>query len=295
MMTSTSIMKKTQKRYWALILTRNGEETILSTVHSIMKQTVPPYSIFVVDDGSADKTKTILMNLKKQQSERFHFVSLPNRGYEIRRVVKNINIGIRAQRKSVTKPEYMMISGDDCLYPKAYAEEIMERMCSNHKIVIASGDIDGIPKPDVTPRGSGRFIKTSFLNEIGGDFPPYYGYEGWILQKAVQLGYIVKNYHNVNFIHLRGLGDEHRFKDWGLAMKCLGYHPFEVMYRCIRYPLIDHRVSVGYIRVLWDYFVRSNILRKDSYCHPFEKSLREYVYDKQKRRTINRISKFISD
>jgi glycosyltransferase involved in cell wall biosynthesis len=283
-----------ETRYWALILTRNGEGTIRSTAESIMSQTIPPSNIFIVDDGSTDKTPIILTELRQKYPEKLGFLNLPDQGYDIRRVVNNINVGIRMQKKKEIKSAYFMISGDDCSYTPDYARRLLERMDRDHRIVIASGEVQGVLVPDVTPRGSGRFIRTSFLEEIGDYFPPHYGYEGWILQKALQLGYSIRNYPDIRYRHLRELGTEHRFRDWGLAMRCLGYHPLEVLYRCVKYPLIDRRVSVGYLRVLWDYFVQPSTVKGDPYYRFFEEDLRGYIQEKQKRRNISRISGFFA-
>lgn len=280
-------------QYWALVLTRNGDATVQSTVESIMYQTVPPVNMCIVDDGSSDDTAVILEDLRRKSPERVNVVTLQNEGYDIRRVVKNINIGLETQKKEKTKAEYIMISGDDCVYPPHYAENIIDRTNRDHRIVVASGEIEGVLRPDVAPRGSGRFVRTSFFQEIGGHFPPYYGYESWIVQKALQLGYSVKNYPDIRYRHIRKLGKQHRFKDWGLAMKCLGHHPFEVLYRCIKYVLIDRRVSIGYMRVLWDYLIHSLVAKGDPYYHLFDEDLRTYVREKQKRRMIRRIANLL--
>jgi len=265
------------------------------TLNSIINQTIPPLSICVVDDGSGDDTPLILEMMRQKCPDKISIVTLKDEGYDIRRVVKNINLGIEVTGKIGLNAEYVMISGDDCIYPQEYTEQILDRMNRNPDIVIASGDIEGLPNPDVTPRGSGRFIRTSFLHEIGGYFPPYYGYEGWILQKALQLGYSIKNFPDVRYRHLCKLGGQHRYKDWGLAMKCLGYHPFEVIYRCVKYPLIDHRVSVGYIRILFDYFIYSMIAKAkgDPYYHFFDEKARSYIRQKQKHRMIHLIGDFL--
>ncbi len=289
----TTIPNRTQTKtlYWTLVLTRNGQSTIQSTIESIIHQKIPPANICVIDDGSTDATNLVLTNLNLKYRDTMDVVTLPDRGYDIRRVVDNINAGIKIQRKKGNHSEYMMISGDDCFYSSEYAEKIITQMNENKRIVVSSGDIEGNLKPDVTPRGSGRFIRVSFLDENGGCFPPYYGYEGWVLQKALQLGYSVKNYPENRFRHLREMGRQHKFKDWGLAMKCLGYNPLEVLYRCMRYPLFDQRVSIGYLRILWDYFVRPSLAKGDPYYHFFDSKLRTYIHKKQKLRMINRISR----
>jgi glycosyltransferase involved in cell wall biosynthesis len=285
-----STMKEIKSRYWTLLLTRNGDETVQSTIKSIMHQTVPPVSMCIVDDGSSDDTHLILEEIKRKWPERLKIVTLQDEGYDIRRVVKNINIGLEVQKKEENRTEYIMISGDDCIYPPHYAEYILARINRDHRIVVASGDIEGTAHPDVTPRGSGRFVKTRFFKKLGEHFPPYYGYEGWIIQKALQLGYSVKNYSDIRYRHLREMGRQHRFRDWGLAMKCLGYHPLEVLYRCIKYVLIDRRVPVGYLRILWDYFIQPLTAKRDSYYHSFDEDVRIYIRDKQKRRTIHEIA-----
>ncbi|MCK4474373.1 glycosyltransferase family 2 protein [Candidatus Bathyarchaeota archaeon] len=288
-----SAMKKIEPQYWTLLLTRNGAETVQLTAESIMHQTIPPVSMCIVDDGSSDDTPLILEELRHKYPERVNVVTLQDEGYDIRRVVKNINVGVEAQKKEKIKAEYIMISGDDCVYPPRYAEHILVKMNRDHRIVVASGDIEGIPHPDVTPRGSGRFIRTRFFHKIGGHFPPYYGYEGWIFQKALQLGYSTKNYSDIRYRHLRELGKQHGFITWGLAMKCLGYHPLEVLYRCIKYVLIDRRVPVGYIRVLWNYFIQPLTVKGDPYYHSFDEDVRTYIREKQKRRTIHEIANLL--
>jgi glycosyltransferase involved in cell wall biosynthesis len=280
--------------YWVLVLTKNGEDTIQSTLESIISQTLPPSRICIVDDGSIDNTRLLLSDFKRNHPEIIDIVSLPDRGYDIRRVVRNINVGIETQKRKKIRLEYIMISGDDCFYSPEYAECILSHMNEENRVAIASGDIQGAHKPDITPRGSGRFIRVSFLNKIGGRFPPYYGYEGWIMQKALQLGFSAKNFHSITFNHLRELGEKHKFKDWGLAMKCLGYHPLEVLYRCIKYPLVDRRVSVRYLRVLWDYFIQPLLAKGDSYYSFFEGDLRKFVWEGQKQRMIHKISGFFS-
>lgn len=285
---------KTNTSYWTLVLTRNGQDTVQSTIESVIRQIIPPSNICIIDDGSTDSTNLILSNLKLKYPDILDIVTLPDKGYDIRRVAENINVGLNNQRNKEKRSEYIMISGDDCFYPSEYAKEILIRMDEDKGVVISSGDIEGNLKPDVTPRGSGRFIKASFLDIIGGYFPPYYGYEGWIFQKALQLGYSVKNYPEIRFRHLRELGRQHKFKDWGLAMKCLGYHPLEVLYRCIKYPIIDRRVSIGYLRILWDYLIQPLLEKGDPYYHFFEKDLRTYIWKKQKQRMFSRISEFFS-
>ena len=269
--------------YWALVATKNGEDTISICLESILSQNLPPRLICTVDDGSTDKTAQILESFSEKLGAKMRIVALPDRGYDIRRTVHNFNIGIKEVRKLGIKTRYTMISGDDCLYPDDYAEFIVARMDEDPSVVVASGDITG-SCPDESPRGSGRFIRNSFFEEIGNEFPPYYGYEGWIVHKALQLGYEIRNFAELRYGHLRELGRDHKFSDWGLAMKCLGYHPLEVLYRCVRYVFVDRRVPPAYLRILWDYFIRPIGLQNDPYFHYFDEDLRNYIRERQRQR-----------
>ncbi len=158
---------------------------------------------------------------------------------------------------------------------------------------MASGDIAGCSHPDVTPRGSGRLIRSSFLRELGGYFPVFYGYETWILEKALQLGYRVRNFSDIRFEHSRGLGVAHGFRGWGPAMRCLGYHPLEVLHRCLRYVLLDRRVPVAYLVVLWDFMMSPFSRRNDPYFRHCDPGLRRFTRRRQMIRNCRQLPRVL--
>ena len=55
----------------------NAEKTIFSSVDSILKQTYLDFELIIIDDGSKDKTKEIISNIK---DERIRFISRENKG-----------------------------------------------------------------------------------------------------------------------------------------------------------------------------------------------------------------------
>ena len=275
--------------YWVIVLTRNGEDTVAQCLESVLNQTMPPILVCIVDDGSTDETPSILEAFSSRFPGRFHIITLPDRGFDIRRVVHNLNLAIRRFRWLGVETKHTLITGDDCIYPDNYAKFILSKMEHDPSLVVASGDIEGYI-PDVTPRGSGRFVRNSFFEKTGGMYPPYYGYESWILHKALQLGYRIQNFSELRYKHLRMLGKKHRFCDWGLAMKCLGYHALEVVYRCIKYVLVDRRLPLSYFTVLWDFFIRPFTLKNDPYFQYFDDGLRRFVWKRQKRNVIRRIT-----
>lgn len=275
--------------YWVIVLTRNGECTIAQCLESILNQTMPPILVCIVDDGSTDKTPSILEALSSRFPDKIHVITLPDRGYDIRRVVHNLNLAIQRFKMLEVETKYTLITGDDCIYPDNYAEFILSEMERDPRLVVASGDIEGYIQ-NVAPRGSGRFVRNSFFEKIGGRYPPYYGYESWILHKALQLGYRIQNFSRLRYKHLRILGKKHGFRYWGLAMKCLGYHALEVVYRCIKYALVDRRLPLSYFTVLWDYFIRPFTLKDDPYFQYFNDELRRFIGKRQKRNVVRRIA-----
>ena len=57
-----------------------------------------------------------------------------------------------------------------------------------------------------------------------------YGWETWLLYKALELGYSVKNYHDIRYRHLRPYNPKNLF-GWGRAMYSLGFPSYFVVLR----------------------------------------------------------------
>jgi hypothetical protein len=186
--------------------------------------------------------------------------------------------------------DFTMISGDDCEYPTDYCHSVMATMAQNPRLVVASGRPSqfGFQTYEHTPSGSGRMIKTSYLKEIGFEFPVKAGWEAWLLYKASQSGYQIKLLKAVAYTHLRPRGAKHAFTYWGAAMYTLGYHPLYAMGRITKNLLKGHsfRSSLGLLRG----YVNAKIGSSDPFLSPFEVSFRKYIYQQQSRQITRVIS-----
>ncbi len=69
-----------------------------------------------------------------------------------------------------------------------------------------------------------------FMERIGGRYPIAYGWETWLLYKALELGYTVKNYDDLRYKHLRPYSPGNLF-GWGRAMYSLGFPSYFVLGR----------------------------------------------------------------
>ena len=273
--------QRTRNRiYWICLLTRNGAGTIGKTLDSIRAQTLPPVRVVVVDDGSTDDTHTILERQRSILSIPLDVITLPDKGYDIHRVEANINLAYSYAQKKKTRFSFFMISADDCFYPKDYCESIMKKMGLERHLAVASGDwtppISGYVK---APHGTGRVIRRSFWEKVGG-YPVAYGSESWLLSKAQQLGYQIANFQEIRFTHMRPSGTAHKFKHWGIAMRALGFHPLAVLLRFVSAVRLRQPISfVNWLTIFAEYFLPV-AYHNDPYWR-YDNTLRHFVRDKQ--------------
>jgi hypothetical protein len=89
------------------------------------------------------------------------------------------------------------------------------------------------------------------------------------------------------------MGKKHKFRSWGLAMRCLGYNPLEVIYRFVKYVLVDRRMPISYFLVLWDYFIKPFTLKNDPYFHYFDEDLRKFIDKRQRRELLIHFKNFV--
>lgn len=270
--------------YWVCIITKNGGNTIGETLDSITTQTIPPRLIVVVDDGSTDETRATIQTRMKENSLPLHLIRLPDRGYDIRRVPANINAACAYVEATRQTWDCSMISGDDCIYPPNYSELLLTKLAEDPRLVIASGDWGVPPPPDwiKAPQGAGRFIRESFWQEVGGKYPVAYGWESWLLFKALELGYEIANFTQLRYVHMRPSGSVHKFSHWGTAMRTLGYHPLLVFLRVAK-NLIQSAEPIslqGNLSMVASYLFPIRY-RGDPYFQYFDDDLRRFVRRQQ--------------
>jgi glycosyltransferase involved in cell wall biosynthesis len=258
--------------YWVAVVARNAADHISATLQSLLDQTLQPTKIIVVNDGSSDDTREIVT--KYLQGHRIvQLVNRPDNGYDIRRVPSNLNVALDSVREG---SDYVMISGDDCVYPPSYVQSILERMGRDAAIVVASGCPShfGLSSVERSPSGSGRVVRTNFLRRVG-KFPVRAGWEAWLLYKAGQEGFRTQLFSDLVYAHVRPRGSTHRFTYWGAAMHTLGYHPLYALGRIVR-NLIKNASVKSALGLLTGY-LNAALGSSDPFMAPFDSSLRKYV------------------
>jgi glycosyltransferase involved in cell wall biosynthesis len=260
---------------------RNSENEIESAINSLLRQTIKPRYIIVVDDGSTDNTHDILEGLKLK-NDNIHVITNPDLGYNIGRVVKNWNNAINLARDlNLEVTDYHMISTDDTHYEQLYAEKIMHDMDSDNRIAVSSGNYDN--NSYATPHGAGRFVRNSFFNNVLGRYPEKMGYESVILQMSLYHGFknVVNN--DARFSHTRQLGANHHFYEFGASMRTLGYHPVFVLGRFMQCFLTGRPIGrIGAIRML--YYYLSYRPKQQGYDSMYDLEIRKAIRIRQKTR-----------
>ena len=242
----------------AVITARNEEKILPETISLLKEQTLCLKRIVVVNDGSTDKTGEIAKSLGCTVIDLPHhkesFVGRPE-------LAERLNAGLNVAILGNPLPDYVLIVGADHPLPPNYVEELVSRMESNAKLVVASGRIEGEPYTESAPRGSGRLVKTSFWKQISNVlYPIAWGWESWLLMKATQLGYETKCFKDLT-TELKRPTRLGKAGYWGKAMYALGYDWKYSLGRCSLTFLKSPRAG---LKMFWGWFRHKNVERLDT-------------------------------
>ncbi|MDE1766234.1 MAG: glycosyltransferase family 2 protein [Thaumarchaeota archaeon] len=261
-------------KYFAIVTCRNSELIIEQSLFSLKNQTLKPEYVIVIDDGSTDKTAEILKKIKNDWDD-LHIITNPDLGYDIGRVVNNWNKALKlVSDKNLKKTDYHMISADDDVYEENYAKKIVTYMDADPKLAIVSGIFNDGKFQD--PTGGGRFVRNSFFISKYRYYPERMGYESAVLYIALRDGYKHDVLREARFRHIREIGSEHHFYEFGAGMRTLGYNPLFVFGRFFANFVRGKPVSRrGSLNMLYYYLTFSPT--KSGYNSMYDKGIRDYI------------------
>jgi glycosyltransferase involved in cell wall biosynthesis len=272
--------------YFVILTCRNSQSTIRSAIESILKQTVLPEYIIIINDGSTDKTAEIIQEIRSAQSS-IYVITHPDWGYDIKRVVSNWNEAIRfSKERNLKRTKFHLIATDDAEYSPEYVETLIQSMDSNEKIAIASGTYS--EHAPAMPHGAGRLVNNSFLENTiwRGCYPEKMGYESAVLYEADRCGYNHIVIFNARFRHTRPLGLGHKFYEFGASMQTLGYHPLFALGRILKYFVTGEVTGrIGAIYML--YYYLSYEPKSEGYDSLYDERIRNYIRTYQLKRLRN--------
>lgn len=235
---------------------RNEEEYLPHMIRSLQNQTLRLDPIIIVNDGSTDDTGKIAREYG------CIVIDLPyhEESYRGKPEIASVhNAGLKLL-KNVGDVDYVVKIDADTVLPPNYIEEIIARMSKNPRLVVASGIIENEPFSESAPRGSGRVYDYKFWDNINGlIYPVTWGWESWILFKAMSLGYETRCFSEITSKVLRST----KFYDagsWGKGMYALGYDWRYVLFRSFKTFLKSPK---GGILMFWNWLNHKDVNKLD--------------------------------
>ena len=226
---------------------RDEESNLPHVFRSLTAQTLPPYRIIYVDDGSIDNSVSIaksfatdIIELKERHKS---YVGLPMLATTINKAFEYID-------ENEIEGDYIFIAGTDVVYPPHYLESLVDKIESDPKIVVASGRIEGEFNYNTHVRGAGRLYKKWFWDRFLKRHPIIYGWESYPLFKARSLGFFTRSFPGIKY---RALRPTRSCKEvYGYAMKQLGYPLWYAIGRCLLSFLKDRNTGVRMLKAFFD-------------------------------------------
>ena len=253
---------------------RDEEQYIESTIASLRCQTVKPRQWVVVDDGSTDRTGTIL-DRHAAECPWMHVVHRPNRGFRKAGggVIEAFYAGCRELRHNDW--QFIVKLDGDLTLPENYFEKCFEHFANDPKLGLGGGDlyheIDGREKLEANPkfhvRGATKIYRRACWEAIGGlcQAP---GWDTIDEVKANMLGWRSRSFSDLHVLHHRFTGSAEgllrdRIKK-GVACYVSGYHPLYFAAVCVsrllQKPYITGSAAIcyGFLKSYWTRMPRVN-------------------------------------
>ena len=230
-------------RYVIITPVRDEEKFIEATLECLLRQTILPLEWVIVDDGSTDRTGTIL----DRYAVKYPWI----------RVIHRTNRGFRKSGGGVMEAfsegynslqcndwEFIVKLDGDLSFAPEYFEKCFEHFARDPELGIGGGqifhDISGALKLEKTPkfhvRGATKIYRAACWKTIGGLWPAT-GWDTIDEVKANMLGWKTYTFADLQLLHHRVTGSadgilRDRLKH-GTVCYISGYHPLFVAASCL--------------------------------------------------------------
>ncbi len=229
--------------YVVITPVRDEGEHIVSTIESMVRQTLLPKEWVIVDDGSTDSTGSIIDDYANRYTW-IRAVHRSDRGFRKPGggVVDAFNEGYGSL---VTDEwDYIVKFDGDLTFAPEYFEKSLDEFQKDQVLGIGGGVIcymtDGKKIFEEAPafhvRGASKIYRKTCWNDIGGLFPAA-GWDTIDEVKANSLGWSTRSFSHLHLLHQRDTGSADglwpSLVKYGRANYICGYHPLFMMCKCI--------------------------------------------------------------
>lgn len=284
-------------KYVVITPVRDEERFIQDLYRAMTSQTVRPAEWIIVDDGSTDRTGSLIDGFASENTW-IRAVHRANRGFRKNGggVVEAFNDGLK--QLECTDWEFIVKFDGDLVPAPDYFERCFDRFHRDDKLGVGGGMIyhilDGKECDDPCPRfhvrGATKIYSRACWEAIGG----FWQAPGWDTideVKAQMLGWTSESFMDIKLLHQRLTGTaESPWADAvksGLARYVAGYHPLFMLASCgarvFRKPYFigSTALLVGYLK---GYFKKVPQVS--------DPALIQFVRDQQMRRLVGRKTVF---
>ena len=214
--------------YICVLPTKDGEDHVGKSIQSLLTQTVKPQTIYVIDDGSSDSTPRILFSISMANSA-VRVIRHESSTRDFQRIPFLYNLALKNIPRQ-SDLDFILFTSDDAVYPATYMEQLLNEFKNDKELVVASGDFEEKQILGRAPQGTGRLISYPYYVSVGGYPEGLWGWESWILFKALMDERKIKSFPHIRFQHVRPYSNA-SIVTFGYAMWGLGYSPLMVLLR----------------------------------------------------------------
>ena len=251
-----------EPHYLVITPVRDEEAYLRFTMNSMIAQTIRPTEWIIVNDGSTDKTGSIIDEYA-QEYPWIRGIRRENRGFRKAGggVVDAFNDGYRAA--TCKDWEFIVkLDGDLTLEPD-YFEKCLGNFHADERLGVGGGVIcnlvDGVKMIEACPafhvRGATKIYRRECWDAIGG-FWPAPGWDTMDEVKASMLGWTTRSFPELHLLHHRLTGSAEGI--WkglvknGRANYICGYHPLFMLFKCFA-RLAQKPYVIGSFGLFWGF------------------------------------------
>lgn len=255
---------------------KNEEKYIARTLRSVVNQTILPIKWIIVNDGSVDATKEIVLDYSRSHQ----FIELVNIEHKEKRNFASKVYAIREGLSRLGNVEYQYYGNldADVSFEPFYYQEILNYFNRMPLLGIAGGKVydycDNKYRKQLSSlesvAGPIQMFRKRCFEDIGGFTPLEYGLEDAIAEiHARMLGWQTLTFPELIVLHHRATGSEGR-NIWQSAVRegkldyLLGSHPVYHLARSLQ-------------RLFTKPYILGSLLRSAGYCHYLTKNLRRPI------------------
>lgn len=251
----------THRKYVVISPVKNEAEFIELTIESMIHQTIKPSLWIIVNDGSSDATESIV----RKYTDQYAWIKIINRpGEVVRKRGKGVVEAFYAGFDTLDQEYDFIVKLDgDVSFDPDYFESLLRAFAVDPQLGIAGGGlyekVDGVNwrmnTAEYHVRGATKVYRRGCFEAIGG-LSPSMGWDGIDEWKALSMGWKVRSFLNLKFMHYRytgaATGHLKSFYEEGYGAYRMGYHPLFLLARGLRH-MIDRPFLIGGLAMIWAY------------------------------------------